>query len=1279
MSTNVFMVTSLLDKMSNEDLDFRYMAANDLMNELQKDTFYLEESSEKRVVAAVLNLMNDKNGEVQSLAVKCLSPLVKKIHEAQLQDIVDQLCNFATQNKKEELRDIASIGLKTVIVEIPPNSPITSSICTRLVPKLMEQIDNKNTSYEVQMDALDILSEVLNRFGVIVSANPQLPKSIQATLLSQLGHRRPAVRKRAIVAIGNLVSHTNDELFYQLVEKLFSEFNTSNDRDKLKSLIQCVGTLSRSSAQRLGKHLVNFLQLVFKYSKEEDDELREYCLQTLEAFVLKCPTEITPYIDNIIDLCLEYLKYDPNYADEDENEDEDDVMEDDAEDTDEEVDEDYSDDDDISWKLRRASSKVLAAVIGTRHELLPQLYQTVAPALINRFKEREESVRVDILQTFIVLLQQTSIYGGEGTGSSLEAEEPGIAAKKRKGMGTVARMETEESPKQLLRALIPKLTRALSKQFMSKSVQTRQTGFVLLRELVTVLPGGLDEHVQLFIPAVEASLSGAGAEIRVHHHQSSSNLKIEVLSFLRQLFATHSPAVLHPHILRLYQPIAMALEDKFYKITSEAFLVCIELIRVMRPISQGTVQSLDPAFLPIIQGIYATTVSRVVTSDADQEVKERSITCLGVLMAQAGDTLVDKHKECFALLLDRLRNEITRLTTVRTFATIADSRVCTSQEMQEAMLTAVDEIAQLLRKNNRQLRVASLGCLEALVKRYGRHLRTESYTRLLVELLPLISDADLHLLPMSLATTVSILHANSSSIEEVRKDIVPAVLRLVQSPLVQGAALDSVLTLFATLVRINGSDFRLLFDGLVKPLYTEGNGKALLVLSKQAYATIAQCVAALCLNSEANCGPTVERFAADIADPEASVSVKYLALLAVGEIGRRVDLSHHKELHGSILELFNASSEEIKSAAAYALGNISVGNVQRYLPVVISEIKEQPKRRYLLLHALKEIIARCSHPEKSGSLDAFADELWALLFDDCDSEEEGTRNVVAECLGKLTLTNPHRFLPDLQKRLQSASPQTRGTVVTAIKYTFTDEKQSYDDLLRPLIFEFLSMMKDGDLNVRRLSLSTLNSAAYNKPYTIRDVLDQLLPLLYEETVAKPELIRTVDMGPFKHRVDDGLEIRKSAFECMYTLLETCLERIDIFKFMDRVLEGLKDQHDIKMLAHLMLIRLAAISPTALTQKLDETVEPLRATLNHQVKQNAVKQEIEKNTELVRSALRAICTLARLSEPAVTPKFDGLLREVRSATGPLAEEYRSILAEVESAGASGHRGDYMDLS
>jgi hypothetical protein len=72
--------------------------------------------------------------------------------------------------------------------------------------------------------------------------------------------------------------------------------------------------------------------------------------------------------------------------------------------------------------------------------------------------------------------------------------------------------------------------------------------------------------------------------------------------------------------------------------------------------------------------------------------------------------------------------------------------------------------------------------------------------------------------------------------------------------------------------------------------------------------------------------------------------------------------------------------------------------------------------------------------------------------------------------------------------------------------------------------------------VRRLALFSFNSAARTKPHLVRDHLVALLPNLYKETFVNPSLIRTVQMGPWTYKVDDGLETRKIAYETMYTLV-----------------------------------------------------------------------------------------------------------------------------------------------
>ena len=57
----------------------------------------------------------------------------------------------------------------------------------------------------------------------------------------------------------------------------------------------------------------------------------------------------------------------------------------------------------------------------------------------------------------------------------------------------------------------------------------------------------------------------------------------------------------------------------------------------------------------------------------------------------------------------------------------------------------------------------------------------------------------------------------------------------------------------------------------------------------------------------------------------------------------------------------------------------------------------------------------------------------------CECPEEGTRNVVAECLGKLALINPVELLPKLKNQLARPSALIRSTVITAVKFTISDQ------------------------------------------------------------------------------------------------------------------------------------------------------------------------------------------------------------------------------------------------
>ena len=129
----------------------------------------------------------------------------------------------------------------------------------------------------------------------------------------------------------------------------------------------------------------------------------------------------------------------------------------------------------------------------------------------------------------------------------------------------------------------------------------------------------------------------------------------------------------------------------------------------------------------------------------------------------------------------------------------------------------------------------------------------------------------------------------------------------------------------------------------------------------------------------------------------------------------------------------------------------------------------------------------------------------------------------------------------LQENLSNHNPTIRGIVITAFRYTLMDSSDSYSEVLRPLITPLLlSMLGDNNLGNHRLALTTLISAIHNKVDIIKPHLSELLPIVIGDTYIKPELIREVQMGPFRHKVDEGLELRKvgvSLHVCL-TILQT---------------------------------------------------------------------------------------------------------------------------------------------
>lgn len=756
----------------------------------------------------------------------------------------------------------------------------------------------------------------------------------------------------------------------------------------------------------------------------------------------------------------------------------------------------YSDDEDDSWKIRRSAAKLLQAFISTRIDLLLDFYKTAAPRLMTRFSEREESVRLEILTAFEALLKQTA--------NTRSAELAAGGRNKRKRSEEMDQEGAEETAVGSLLELSPQLVKAILKQASSKSVATRQQSFVLLRQVVEALDGGLDAEADTICSTANGALRTA----------DSPSLTIAVLSFLTAFFSHHTARSYASHLQDLAQAIVRCMRDKLQRVSFEAFAAASALAQAMRP-NKGSASPLRSSFDRPVQDIFTATTNVLGDSSVDSDVREKALITLGDVLVHEGDALASQLSVALDLITARLTSENTASAAVEVIGRVADSPLCTGLTFDAWLLKVLPEAVVSIRRNKRSVSKANeFETLDSILQRIGSTLPVETANGIIVELKAFVDT------PAALNTVSLVLENQPASRGAVDKHILPEVLKAVKTSS-NTAQIKALTDFFGTYVDGDVDCALRLVPSLVLNIAKADALPDATLGGTLAYTSTARCIGAVVMHSQRNLAGILATFEHTITSKTAKEPDTYLALLCIGEIGRLDDLSVNEGLLETVLRFFTHPSEEVRSAAAFAAGNMAVGSPDDLLPILIRHIEatQEEPQRLLLLYSLKEVILHSSDPQ----LDKLTDILWHPLFSNADSQaasDDGVRNVKAACIGKLTIAAPARFLPQLQKMLQG-NDQERALVAASIRYTFIDSSKNdaastkTDEMIAPIVGEFLSLMQDPNAVVRRLAVAALNAAAQSRPHLIIDKLSAIQPWLYSETEVKKELQREVQMGPWK--------------------------------------------------------------------------------------------------------------------------------------------------------------------
>ena len=904
----------------------------------------------------------------------------------------------------------------------------------------------------VNGDAVDVLVEVIRCFGPMLREQEKQALQKDTMLVIDDDRSGSVVKKKAVIAISLLCLHMSDSHLRAFVSQTIERFRDPKmTTGKQRLLLSLLGSISRSIPQKIEPFTKSLVPFVLNPLSQEEyeqaladmddeernleiDEVREAALQALEGFLACCSNAMRPFTTDAIAAAVRYVSYDPNSASDEDDEAMDEFQADEEEGGLDDEDEDFeqegafSDDEDSSWKIRRCAAKALFALILTRSsgDLLDDgtLYEKVAPVLVKRFKEREENVRLEILLALSLLVRRTGesssmavlpILNGDASpeirrskkrrrlDSNSDTLEAAGAFASTLGLSSPAASPSPVSgPRAELARISGNVVRGVAQIMKQPSLSAKQAAIALLRDIVVVQSGGLsetlDKIMEPLLDVVKSSTSSmSSATVVGIGSTAGGNLRLDALQLLGAICDTHSSKILAKYIERIVSSTIEASKEKYYKVAGEALLTLECITKTITPPRSAGTDSQRKAY---ISDIFGLIYGKAASTEVDLEVRQKALHALGVLLARTPGANNAKllaptqRTQALQVLHDRLKNETTRIASVRAIEMVAVS-VKDKNDLQPEWARLVSlELGAQLRKADRNLRSLSLAALRAMVgnKVVLGTLDDQTMQQIANMLLPLVNAQDLNLLQVSTFVLTRLVQASSKAI--IDANLVNALCDASRSPL-GGNAFESFLALIQAIGESGKG--QILMNAFLQDVGVSGDPDV-----------VGKSIGTLLVAGRDTVGVGLLDFETELRTATDPLR-QCLALSVIGEVGFRLQASSSLEPQTFTVH-FKSKSDIVQRAAATALGRAGASDSTKYLPVILEYTEKPGKLQYLSLYAVKEILQNAGAPR--SNISPYSKKIWDNL--QSASQEDDNKILGAECIGRITAIEPTSFLPRLQ-------------------------------------------------------------------------------------------------------------------------------------------------------------------------------------------------------------------------------------------------------------------------
>jgi len=691
---------ALMRKAGHHDKDERFMCLSDIATSLdQPDCPALEPPLITTLARTLLTALNDSSTDVQTIAVKALGLLVRKGGGGgEVKEVVERLSALVVEEGAEDSRDVYVIGMKTIIAHMSSSggAGVSTSGASgstggtagaemggKCLLILISGLQRPTASSSVLLAALDIAHHLLLHFASTLPAST-LPAMLDA-LTPLLAHSDPAVPKRAIATLGPLVPMLPDRLVSALMDRI-----QTHESDAY-TYLHAITTISTHAGSRIRPYLQDVFTQLQRFCQPSDElkdgdertveseqldrereervmEVYEDVLSAFEALLGKCGGEVNGYVGVIVDICLRMCRYDPNWAvdpigEADETNDMDEDTKDGGgggggwDDEDEGQMEDENENDDNSWKVRRAALRCLQSLITSKPDLFAATYfEPVFDTLIERLKERDDNVRLTVLECISVAVKECVVSSKEK-----DAAAPGSTTFSYTSYTNSAATSANSSRihSLLLQANLPipvhtrpslsVLSSKLDTLFSStlsfhsrQPLDTRRAKLDVWKSVVGVMEGGCDKQLPTLLPTILLDAT-----------QSHVRLRTDALIVLRLVLELHPAPLLASYVGEVCDVCVDAMAASYLKLKAESLRLAATLLTLTND-------------KPLMAQLYAAVYAQLLLTDVDAEVKEAALSTMAYLLSTHHSLLPqDAVDSTLPVFNARLGNEVTRLSSLR--------------------------------------------------------------------------------------------------------------------------------------------------------------------------------------------------------------------------------------------------------------------------------------------------------------------------------------------------------------------------------------------------------------------------------------------------------------------------------------------------------------------------------------------------------------------------------------------------------------------------------------